>query len=58
MSNVDKINTKLHTFVYDSHSKLSGAENCCGARIDNRQDAPICVLDKNEKNQNKILSKL
>ena len=49
MSNVDKNDTKLHTFVYDSHSKLFRAEFFCGTLIDNRQDAQIWVLDENER---------
>ena len=43
-----------HAFIYDSHFKPLHQSKCCGAIIDNRSDAPICVLeDKDiEKNLN------
>ena len=30
-----------HAFVYDSHYKSLHQTDCCGARIENRADAPI-----------------
>ena len=33
-----------HAFVYDSHYKPLHQTKCCGVLIDNRADAPICVL--------------
>ena len=34
-----------HAFVYDSHFKPLHQTKCCGVFIDNRDDAPICVLE-------------
>ena len=34
-----------HAFVYDSHFKPLHKTKCCGVLIDNRADAPICVLE-------------
>ena len=34
-----------HAFVYDSHFKTLHQSKCCGVLIDNRDDAPICVLE-------------
>ena len=36
---------KRHAFVYDSHYKPLHWTDCCGVLIDNRADAPICVLE-------------
>ena len=36
---------KKHAFVYDSHFKTFHQSKCYGAIIDNRYDAPICVLE-------------
>ena len=33
-----------HEFVYDSHFEPLHQTKCCGVLIDNRADAPICVL--------------
>ena len=33
-----------HAFVYDSHYKPLHQTKCCGVLIDNRADAPFCVL--------------
>ena len=34
-----------HAFVYDSHYKPLHQNKCCGFLVDNRADAPICVLE-------------
>ena len=34
-----------HTFVYDSHISTKEKSELCGAIIDNRSYAPICVLE-------------
>ena len=38
-----------HAFVYDSHYKHLNKADCCGVLIDNRADAPICVLEKKDR---------
>ena len=38
---------KKHAFVYDSHYKPLHKTECCWVLIDNRSDAPICVLEDN-----------
>ena len=35
--------------VYDSHFKPLHQSKCCGDLIDNRDDAPILVLEDNDK---------
>ena len=35
-------------FVYDSRFKPFHQSKCCGGLIDNRSDAPICVLEDKE----------
>ena len=42
-----KCKTK-HAFVFDSHFKTLHQSKCCGFLIDNRDDAPICVLKDKE----------
>ena len=43
---------KKHAFVYDSQFKPSHQSNLVGALIDNRYDAPICVLEDKERDTN------
>ena len=44
-----------HTFVYDSHFKPLHQQKFCGVIIDNRADAPICVLeDRDTKTKGKL----
>ena len=38
-----------YAFVYDSHYKPLNGTDCCGVLIDNRSDAPICVLGKKDR---------
>ena len=38
---------KQHTFVYDSHFSTKKQSEHCGAIIDNRSYAPICVIEEN-----------
>ena len=38
-----------HAFVYDSHYKHMNKADCCGVLIDNRADAPICVLENKDR---------
>ena len=38
-----------HTFVYDSHFKPLHQSKCCGVLVDNRDDAPICVLEDKDR---------
>ena len=38
-----------HAFVYDSHYKPLHQTKCCGVLIDNRDDAPIFVLDDKDR---------
>ena len=40
---------KKHSFVYGSHYKPLHQTECCGALIDNRSDATICVLENKER---------
>ena len=41
-----------HAFFFDSHFKTLHLSNCCGALIDNRSDAPICVLEDKYREKN------
>ena len=43
-----KFKTK-HAFVFDSHFKPLHQSKFCGDLIDNRADAPICVLEDKER---------
>ena len=44
-----------HAVFYDSHFKPLHQSKCCGDLIDNRADAPICVLgDKDRKTRKKL----
>ena len=38
-----------HAFVYDSHFKPLHQTKCCGVLIDNRADAPVCVLEDKDR---------
>ena len=38
-----------HAFVYDSHLKPLHQTKCFGFLIDNRSDAPICVLEDKDR---------
>ena len=40
---------KKHAFVYESHFKPSHQSKCFGDLIDNRDNAPICVLEDNDR---------
>ena len=51
------IKTK-QTFVYDSQSKTFHQPKCCEDIVDNRSDAPICVMDDNERESIQKLKKL
>ena len=42
-----------HAFIYDSHFKPLHQLKCCGTLIDNRDDAPICVLEDKDRATNK-----
>ena len=42
-----------HVFFYDSHFKPLHKSKCCGNLIDNRDDAPICVLEDKDRATNK-----
>ena len=44
-----------HVFFYESHFKPLHQSKCCGTLIDNRADAPICVLEDKYKETNKKL---
>ena len=44
-----------HAFVYDSHFKPLHQTKCCGVLIDNRADAPICVLEDKDREPKKKL---
>ena len=46
---------KKHAFFYDSHYKPLHQTKCCGVLIDNRADAPICVLDDKDTETKKQL---
>ena len=39
---------KYAFFFYDSNFKPLHQPKCCGVLIDNRADAPICVLEDND----------
>ena len=43
-----------HAFFYDSHYKPLHRTECCGALIDNRADAPICVLENKDRAEKKL----
>ena len=50
--NVENVKYDLwtkHAFVYDSHYKPLHKTECCGVLIDNRADAPIFVLEDNDR---------
>ena len=40
---------KKHAFVYVSHFKPLHQTKCCGVIVDNRADAPICVLEDKDR---------
>ena len=40
---------KNHAFVYESNFKPLHQTKCCGFLIDNRADAPICVLEDKDR---------
>ena len=42
-----------HEFFYDSHLKNLHKTKCCGVLIDNRADAPICVLEDKDRESKK-----
>ena len=42
-------------FVYESHYKPMHQTKCCGVLIDNRADAPICVLEDKYRESKKQL---
>ena len=42
-----------HAFFYDSHYKPLHQTECCGALIDNRADATICVLEYKDRARKK-----
>ena len=44
-----------HSFVYDSHFKPLHQSKFCGALIDNRSDAYICVLEDKDRETKKNL---
>ena len=44
-----------HAFVYDSHYKTLHQTKCCGVLIDNRADAPICILEDKDRESKKQL---
>ena len=41
-----------HTFVYDSKFSKKQKSECCGTIIDNRSNAPICVLEEKYRKSN------
>ena len=46
MSNMTNTTSgKKHAFFYESYFKPLHRLKCCGSLIDNRVDAPICVLE-------------
>ena len=54
--NVQSVEYKLwtkHAFVYESHYKPLHQTKCCGVLIDNRADAPICVLEGKDRESKK-----
>ena len=44
-----------HAFIYNSHYKLLHKTECCGVLIDNRADAPISVLEDNDRASKRYL---
>ena len=44
-----------HELVYDSNYKPLHKTECCGVLIDNRADAPICVLEDKDRASKKYL---
>ena len=46
---------KKHAFVYDSNYIPLHQTECCGVLIDNRADAPIFVLEDNDRAETKNL---
>ena len=46
---------KKHAFVYDSHYKPLHQTKCCWVLIDNRANAPICVLEYKDRESKKQL---
>ena len=44
-----------HAFVYDSHFKPLHQSKYCEDLIDNRSDAPICVLEDKDRDTKKTL---
>ena len=44
-----------HEFVYESHYKPLHQTKCCGVLIDNRDDAPIFVLEEKDRESKKQL---
>ena len=44
-----------HAFVYDIRCKPLHQTKCCGVLIDNRADAPICVLEDKDRESKKQL---
>ena len=42
-----------HAFIYDIHFKPLHQTKCCGVLIDNRSDAPICVLEDKDREPKK-----
>ena len=55
VKNVEYDLWKNHEFIYDSHYKILHQTKCCGVLIDNRDDAPICVLEDKERESKKQL---
>ena len=45
---------KKHAFFYEIHFKPLHQTKCCGVLIDNRSDAPICVLEDKDRESKKI----
>ena len=56
--NVNNVKYNLwtkHAFVYESHYIPLHQTECCGVLIDNRADAPICVLEDKDRTKNSDL---
>ena len=47
--------SKKHAFFYDSHYKPLHQTKCCRVLIDNRADAPICILEDKDRESKKQL---
>ena len=47
-----------HAFVYDSHFSTKEKSECCGAIIDIRSYAPICVLEEKYRKINGALKNM